>query len=76
MGTCVARLALVTGRIVKQTVMDGKATGTKAADTKATDSTRKQTITLWQYEGKRLVAVIHPNQAERYNYDSKNALAI
>jgi len=40
------------GRIVKQTVFDAK----------ATDPSKKQIVTAWKYDGKRLVAVEHPNQ--------------
>ena len=53
----------VAGRIVKQTVID--ANPTKPA----------QTLTLWKYEGKRLVAIDHPGQAERYRYDEQGHLA-
>jgi RHS repeat-associated protein len=47
----------VIGRIVKQNVTDIGNGG-------------KQTVTTWRYEGARLVAIEHPNQAENYGYDS------
>jgi RHS repeat-associated protein len=52
------------GRIARQTVLDAK----------ATDPAKKQTVTAWRYEGKRLVAVVHPEQTERYAHNDKNQL--
>jgi RHS repeat-associated protein len=46
----------VMGRIVLQSVTD---VGNDA----------KETVTTWRYLGPHLVAVDHPNQAERYDYD-------
>lgn len=33
----------------------------------------KKTVTTWRYEGARLVAIDHPDQAERYSYDPQGA---
>ena len=46
---------------MKQTVIDGRGA--------------VQTVTSWKYEGKRLVAIEHPNQAERYRHDEQGHLA-
>lgn len=35
----------------------------------------KTTVTTWRYEGPRLVAVDHPDQSERYRYDSKGRVS-
>lgn len=47
----------VIGRIVAQRVTD-------------TGKGGKQTVTTWRYDGAHLVAIDHPNQAERYSYDA------
>jgi RHS repeat-associated protein len=47
----------VMGRIVSQRVTDAVDGGT--------------TTTTWRYEGTRLVAIDHPDQAERYSYDAQ-----
>jgi RHS repeat-associated protein len=50
------------GCIVKQSVIDARNDG-------------KQTVTVWRYEGARLIAIEHPNQTERYNYDAQGRLS-
>ncbi|MDB5729287.1 MAG: hypothetical protein JWQ00_2492, partial [Noviherbaspirillum sp.] len=52
------------GRIVKQTVIEAQ----------AADTPRKTTATSWRYEGSRLAAIEHPDQAEHYRYDDKGRL--
>jgi RHS repeat-associated protein len=52
----------VMGRIVQQSVTDAGNSG-------------KQTITTWRYDGTRLVAIDHPNQAERYGYDPQGRVS-
>lgn len=54
------------GRIVKQTVIDAR----------ATDPEKRQTVTTWRYEGKRLVAVEHPEQSEHYGHDDQGRLSV
>jgi RHS repeat-associated protein len=51
----------VMGRIVAQRVTDAGKGG-------------KQTVTTWRYEGTHLVAIDHPNQAERYSYDGQDRI--
>jgi RHS repeat-associated protein len=48
------------GRIVRQTITD-RATG-------------EQSLTTWTYQGKRLVALDHPTQRERYTHDERGLL--
>jgi RHS repeat-associated protein len=45
------------GRIVKQTIVDAV--------------TGQASTTTWTYQGKRLMALEHPSQSERYEYDSR-----
>ena len=54
------------GRIVRQTVIDFKATA----------PARKTVVTEWKYDGRLLVAVDHPEQSERYSYDQQGRLAM
>ena len=49
------------GRIIKQTIF-----GAATARTDASTS-----VTTWTYLGKRLVALEHPTQSERYEYDTR-----
>lgn len=51
----------VMGRIVTQRVTDAGNGG-------------KSTVTTWHYEGPRLIAIDHPNQAERYSYDAQGRI--
>ncbi len=55
----------VTGRIVKQTVVDAN----------AADPAKKFSVTLWKYQGARLIAIAHPEQSERYRYDAQRRLS-
>jgi RHS repeat-associated protein len=50
------------GRIVRQSVIDAGNGG-------------RTTVTTWRYEGTRLVAIDHPNQAERYGYNAKGRVS-
>ena len=52
------------GRIVRQTVLDPA----------AIEAAGKTVVTEWQYEGKRLLAVNHPEQSERYEHDRHGRL--
>ncbi|GAB3427935.1 hypothetical protein GCM10027320_05460 [Massilia solisilvae] len=51
----------VIGRIVTQRVTDAGNGG-------------KTAVTTWHYEGPRLIAIDHPNQAERYSYDAQGRI--
>lgn len=53
----------VMGRIVAQRVTDVGIGG-------------KTTVTIWRYVGPRLVAIDHPNQAERYSYDAHGRVSV
>ena len=55
----------VAGRITRQTITEAGAT-----------AVRRQTVTVWRYAGAQLVAIDHPEQAERYSYDASGRLAV
>lgn len=54
----------LSGRIVRQTVTDSRATPSE-----------RQIVTRWTYTGDRLTGIDHPNQQERYTYDSEGRVS-
>jgi RHS repeat-associated protein len=52
------------GRIVRQTIVEAR----------PADPSKKETATVWRYEDKRLIAVEHPEQTERYIHNDQGQL--
>ena len=53
------------GRIVRQVITD---VGAPAG--------QRQTVTTWRYAGAHLVAIDHPQQAERYSHDAHGRVSV
>ena len=53
------------GRIVRQVITD---VGAPAG--------QRQTVTTWRYAGAHLVAIDHPQQAERYSHDAQGRMSV